>query len=187
MEKPNLDIIIPVYNEETILEENILMLVNFLQNHMEMKRYNWQVIIADNGSKDLTYSLALKLSKTNSKIKPIKILQKGRGNALRKVWSESQSEFLAYMDVDLSTNLESFPELIKALEEGYDISIGTRLDRKAKIKRCLKREILSRGYNFLIKFMFFNRFSDAQCGFKAITKQIANTVLPFVENNNWFF
>ena len=91
------------------------------------------------------------------------------------------------MDVDLSTDLHHLIELITALESGYHIAIGNRLNRKSQVTRGLKREVISRCYNALIKSLFFTPFSDAQCGFKALNRRTAATIVPHIVNNNWFF
>ncbi|MEX2088422.1 MAG: glycosyltransferase, partial [Bacteroidota bacterium] len=114
--------------------------------------------------------------------------QKGRGRALKKVWSESRADILSYMDVDLSSNLYAFPPLVEALiSGGFDIGIGSRLLKASTTRRSLKREVVSRTYNLLVKAFFFTKFSDAQCGFKAITKEAAGRLLPNVEDTGWFF
>jgi hypothetical protein len=97
-------------------------------------------------------------------------------------------DIVSYMDVDLSTGLEAFPSLIGAIaENGYDVAIGSRLHPRSEVRRSLKRRTLTRGYNILIKAMLRTRFSDAQCGFKAISREVAERVLPRIQNNNWFF
>ena len=91
--------------------------------------------------------------------------------ALRTAWLESKADVVSYMDVDLSSNLEFFPALLSAIENNSDIAIGSRLARGSNVVgRTLLREIMSRGYNLLIKAFFSVSFKDAQCGFKAVKK-----------------
>lgn len=178
-------ITIPVLNEEKELEKNINILASFLAKNL---KYDWEIEIADNGSIDKTQEIGKKLAKNSSgKIKYLRLEKRGRGRALKKSWSKSDADMLTYMDVDLSTNLKSFPPLIDKIINGADISIGSRLLKASQIKRQLKREILSRGYNILIKLFFQNKFSDAQCGFKAIKKEAASALLPKIKDNEWFF
>lgn len=185
MENIKVDIVIPVYNEEYILEKSIETLRNYLIKNF---KYDWGIIIADNASIDRTLEKASKLSKKYSDVKVIHLDKKGRGRALRKVWLESDADILSYMDVDLSTKLDAFPELIDAIaKEGYDIATGSRLIKGSKTRRSLKREILSRGYNLLIKLFLSTKFSDAQCGFKAISKGVVKEIIPEVKDNGWFF
>jgi hypothetical protein len=121
-------------------------------------------------------------------VRAVHLEQKGRGRALRQVWLESDADVLSYMDVDLSTGLAAFPPLIEALlNGGYDIAVGSRLLKPEWTQRGLKREVVSRGYNLLVKAFFQTRFSDAQCGFKAITRQACRALLPLVEDTGWFF
>jgi hypothetical protein len=121
-------------------------------------------------------------------IRVVHLPEKGRGRALRAVWLASEAEILSYMDVDLSTDLAAFPPLIKALASGrYDLAIGTRLHPESVVRRCWKREIISRCYNRLLRLAMHIQFSDAQCGFKAITRRAARQLLPLVVDNEWFF
>jgi hypothetical protein len=92
------------------------------------------------------------------------------------------------MDVDLSTNLTSFLPLVAPILSGHsELAIGTRLRHGAHIRRRLKREVLSRGYNALIHAGFRAGFSDAQCGFKAVRVDVARRLVPLVADDGWFF
>lgn len=187
MKKLKIDVVVPVYNEEKDLQKNITKLYQFLKKNFS--RYNWQIIIADNASTDKTLNIAHKISQQFPEIKVLHLDQKGRGRALKIAWSQSQSDIVSYMDLDLSSDLSFFPALIEPLASGKaDISIGSRLKRKAQVTgRPLLREITSRSYNLIIKIMFLNHFEDAQCGFKALTRQAAQKILPQAQNHQWFF
>lgn len=178
-----IEVVIPVYNEEKCLEENIIILSNFLSGY----DYNYKIVIADNASTDRTAQIALSLSKEYERIDYLFISRKGRGLALRNTFLKSESDIVCYMDVDLSTNLKYLRLLIESIDIGFDISIGTRLLRASRVKRSLGREIISRCYNLLIKLLFMNKFSDAQCGFKACKTEVAKKIIPLIKNNNWFF
>jgi len=178
-------ITIPVLNEEKELEKNVKILAVFLAKNL---KYDWEIEIADNGSTDRTGEIGRKLAENSAgRIKYLRLEERGRGRALKKSWSGSDAEILSYMDVDLSTNLESFPPLVDKIINGTDIAIGSRLLKTSDTRRQFGREILSRGYNILIKLMFGNKFSDAQCGFKAIKKEAASKLLLKIKNNEWFF
>ena len=144
-------------------------------------------MIADNGSTDKTLAVAQALSQQYSHVTYVHLDLKGRGRALRKAWLESKADVVAYMDVDLSTKLTAFPPLIKALDEGYGVAIGSRLVRGSRVKRGFKREITSRTYNLLIKLMFCPGFHDAQCGFKAVKRDVVQEIVPFIKDQAWFF
>ena len=178
------DITIPVYNEEQDLPVCISRLTAFLHANLERP---WRVTIADNASSDGTREVAEILCEEHPAVSYLYLPQKGRGRALRTAWLSSDASIVSYMDVDLSTDLTHFPELLDALDSGFDVAVGSRLSRESRVTRGIKREFISRCYNLLIKGMFFTPFPDAQCGFKALTRQAAHAIVPLVENNNWFF
>jgi Glycosyltransferases involved in cell wall biogenesis len=187
IEMPRVDVVIPVYNEEKALPRSIPELRGFLSG--PDFPYEWRIVIADNASIDDTPAVGRGLSEqTPGEVEYVRIERKGRGFALKTTWGASIADIMSYMDVDLSTGLEAFPPLIRAIAEGgYGVATGSRLARKSKVDRSLKRTALSRGYNLIIKAMLQTRFSDAQCGFKAISREVAQKVLPLVQDNNWFF
>jgi glycosyltransferase involved in cell wall biosynthesis len=179
------EIVIPVYNEQAVLEKSVGALRDYLTEHFP---YRWRITIADNASIDNTWEIAKQLEKTYPDVKALHLEQKGRGRALRYAWEQSDADVVSYMDVDLSTNLKSFLPLVAPIITGHsDLAIGSRLARGAIVTRQWKREIISRCYNLMIKLSFFNAFSDAQCGFKAVRTDVARQLLPLIENNEWFF
>ncbi len=184
--KPLVEVVLPAYNEEEDLPRSVETLVAFLRGQPQ---YAWRVLVADNASTDGTLATAQALAETHSEVEVFHLQQKGRGRALRAAWLRSDADAVCYMDVDLSTDLEALPHLITAvLHGGYDVAIGTRLARASRVyKRTLKREVTSRCYNLLIKAMFWTRFSDAQCGFKALNRAAARRLLPWVQDNAFFF
>jgi glycosyltransferase involved in cell wall biosynthesis len=184
----SVDIVIPVYNEEHVLAESLAALRKFLAQSASGGTHQYRIVVADNASTDGTLALAQRLAKKHADVASLHIPQKGRGRALRAAWLASPADVLSYMDVDLSTDLAAFPPLIEAIaSEGYDIAIGSRLARGADIRRSLRREATSRVYNVMIKGLFFTRFSDAQCGFKAVSRRAVQELVPLIENNEWFF
>ncbi|MBI4236621.1 MAG: glycosyltransferase family 2 protein [Chloroflexi bacterium] len=183
---PTADIIIPVYNEEQALPVCLDRLLPFCRERL--RDYRWRVVIADNGSIDHTYQVATTLRLRHSEeVDVVHLDQKGRGRALKRAWSESQADIRAYMDVDLSTDLAHLLPLLDAIRGGYDVATGSRLKRGARTTRSLKREVVSRSYNAMIKALFWHHFSDAQCGFKAVSRRAAQELLSLVVDNNWFF
>jgi glycosyltransferase involved in cell wall biosynthesis len=186
-QKVTLDILLPVYNEQEDLPVNVPVLHNFAKQYL--KKYDWQILIVDNGpSKDKTPEVGRELARKLAGVTYIQIPRPGRGNALKEVWLKSKAEILAYMDIDLSSDLKYFPKLVATLENGADIAIGSRLKPGAKVYgRTLLREIMSRGYNVLIKIFFWTGFHDAQCGFKGMSRTAAQAILPNVIDRGWFF
>jgi glycosyltransferase involved in cell wall biosynthesis len=181
-----IDVVIPVYNEEEALEGSIANLAAYLEAHCP---YRWRIVIADNASKDRTPEIGQRLADSSPRVDYLRLEQKGRGRALRLAWSQSPADVMCYMDVDLSTSLDCFMPLIEPLVNGrYGVAIGSRLAPGAKVTRGAKREVISRIYNLMVKVMFpRKRFSDAQCGFKAITQKAARELLPVVKDQAWFF
>jgi glycosyltransferase involved in cell wall biosynthesis len=179
------EIVIPVYNEERVLAASIQRLLAYLRNGFS---YPFVVTIADNASTDATFAIAQRLAAELADVRAVHLDLKGRGRALRYVWQNSDADVVAYMDVDLSADLGAFFPLVAPLLSGHsDLAIGSRLARGATVVRSRKRDIISRGYNLLLRWVFRARFSDAQCGFKAGRSSVMRTLLPAVEDNEWFF
>jgi glycosyltransferase involved in cell wall biosynthesis len=184
-EIPEVDIVVPVKNEEHDLAPSVTRLVGYLRDAFP---FTARVTIADNGSTDRTWLVARSLEAAFDEVRAVHLDLPGRGRALREVWSSSDAELLAYMDVDLSTDLNALLPLVAPLLSGHsDIAIGTRLARGARVVRGPKREVISRCYNFLLRVTLRVRFSDAQCGFKAIRACQARQLLPLVADTGWFF
>ena len=182
-----IDIVIPAYNEERILEKNITRLIAFLKAGFTYK--NFKVIIADNGSVDNTFGIAQRLAKRYGEVTCLHLSKKGRGGALRKAWLESDADIVSYMDADLSADLEALPELINSITTGgYDIAVGSRLLPASRTNRSRLRRFLSYAYNLVIKDIFcLEQLPDAQCGFKALRKTVIDKIVPKIRNQNWFF
>jgi len=184
-EIPEVDIVVPVKNEEHDLAPSVTRLVGYLRDAFP---FTARVTIADNGSTDRTWLVARSLEEAFAEVRAVHLELPGRGRALHQVWSASDAELLAYMDVDLSTDLNALLPLVAPLLSGHsDIAIGTRLARGARVIRGPKREIISRCYNLLLRVTLRARFSDAQCGFKAIRACQARQLLPLVADRGWFF
>lgn len=184
--KSSVEITIPVYNEEEELAKSVDKLLVYCEANLN--EYEFSITIADNASIDSTPEIGKKLIEKSKKIRYKRFWEKGRGRAVKTIWQSSHADIQVYMDVDLSTNLKHLLPLIRSLENGsYDIAIGSRLLPGSRvIERSVKREFISRMYNLLIKFFFMTRFSDAQCGFKAITSKTARALLPHIQDNEWF-
>jgi len=181
----DVEIVIPVYNEEAGLEASVRRLHRYLGDRLPL---SWLVTIADNASVDGTWALAQRLAGQLDGVRAVHLDQKGRGRALRAVWSASPAAVVAYMDVDLSTDLDALLPLVAPLLSGHsDVAIGSRLARGARVVRGARREMISRSYNLLLRATLHNGFSDAQCGFKAVRADVARALLPLVEDDGWFF
>jgi putative flippase GtrA len=182
---PQVDIVVPVKNEERDLGPSVRRLSRFLREEFP---FSARITIADNGSTDHTWSVATELSGELPGVSAVHMDQPGRGRALRAIWSGSDADVLAYMDVDLSTDLNALLPLVAPLLSGHsDVAIGTRLARGSRVVRGPRREVISRSYNLLLRASLGAEFSDAQCGFKAIRRDQARALLPLTEDTGWFF
>ncbi|MEV5571800.1 bifunctional glycosyltransferase family 2/GtrA family protein [Spirillospora sp. NPDC052269] len=182
---PLVEVAIPVYNEQHVLAASVRRLHAYLRAVLP---YRFVITIADNASTDATWDVAQRLALEIPEVDVVHLDRKGRGRALRHVWSTSAADVVAYMDVDLSTDLHAFLPLIAPLVSGHsDLAIGTRLSRGSAVVRGPKRELVSRTYNLLLRTTLAAHFSDAQCGFKAGRTEIVRALLPAVEDEAWFF
>jgi glycosyltransferase involved in cell wall biosynthesis len=179
------DVVLPVLNEERVLERSVRALHGFLSDNLA---HEWRIVIADNGSTDQTLAIGQRLEAELAGVSTTHVAEAGRGRALTRAWLQSNADVLAYMDVDLSTDLEAFPRLVGAIaDQGYDVAAGNRLGAGSETTRSFKREVLSRGYVLLIDILFREHLPDTQCGFKAISRACALRLLPFTRDTGWFW
>lgn len=179
------EVVVPVYNEEAGIEASIRRLHAYLTDEFPLP---WLITVADNASTDRTWPIACRLAYELDGVQGVHLEAKGRGRALRAAWAASPAPVVAYMDVDLSTDLDALLPLVAPLVSGHsDVAIGTRLAPGSRIVRGPRREAISRTYNLLLRATLHNGFSDAQCGFKAVRADVARALLPMVEDQGWFF
>ncbi len=182
---PVVEVAVPVYNEAGGVEAQIHLLDETLRSVLPMR---WQITIVDNGSTDGTAVIADRLATELPHVEALHLPDKGRGRALREVWTHSRAEVVAYTDVDLSTDLRALFPLVGSVLSGHAaIAVGSRLAPGARTTRGLKREFISRAYNALLHLALGTRVRDAQCGFKAMGADLARALLPEVDDQSWFF
>ena len=180
-----LDVVIPVYNEQDQVGDSVRTVHAYLS---EQFAYPFRITVADNASTDGTLHIAHQVQHELPGVRVVHLDQKGRGRALKQTWLSSDALVLAYMDVDLSTDLDALAPLVASLMSGHsDVAIGSRLARGANVVRGAKREFISRSYNRLLRTVLRVQFTDAQCGFKAIRADVARELLPLVTDTTWFF
>ena len=183
----NVELIFPVLNEANSLRAQLEKVRGFVSKNLQ---YSFNITVVDNGSTDETKLVIKKMIKEKIVDKYIHLSERGRGRAIKTAVDKSKSEIVAYMDIDLSTDLKFLIPLIDSIYKyGYDISIGSRLSKGSKvIGRKMIREITSRSYNFIIKLFFpFSGIDDMQCGFKAFKRTRINQIINNVSNDKWFF
>src|SRR5436309_1242376 len=182
---PLVDIAIPVYNEERDLERSVRRLRRYLDHQFPFEA---RITVVDNASTDATWAIAQRLALELDGVRAMRLEEKGRGRAVRQAWLGSDAAVVAYMDVDLSTDLDGLLPLVAPVLSGHsDVAIGSRLAPGATVVRGPKRELISRAYNLLLKVALGTAFSDAQCGFKAVRADVARALVPLVEDDGWFF
>jgi glycosyltransferase involved in cell wall biosynthesis len=181
----DIEIVIPVYNEQRAIEGALRRLHGYLSAGFP---FSWRIVVADNASTDRTLALARRLSYELENVEVIHLEAKGRGRALRRAWSFSDARVLCYMDVDLSTDLSALlPMVAPLLSSHSEVAIGSRLSRGSRVTRSHRREFISRTYNRILRLVLRAGFRDAQCGFKAIRSDAAAVLLPLVSDEEWFF
>ena len=181
--RPSALVVLPVYNEEKAVRNGVETLLSFLNDH---NQFEWKVVIADNNSNDRTAEIGRELESDNPIVNYLHIPRKGRGIALRTAWEQADTDYVSYMDIDLSTGLDALIKAIDALVEGADIAVGTRLSKESNTTRSLKREFISRSYNIVIKMTLGTHFNDAHCGFKTGRREVVQKLLPYIDDNEWF-
>lgn len=179
------DIVIPVLDEERALPGCIETLCAFLEEGFP---FDWSITIADNGSTDGTWQCAVEAARRHDRVQARRVPVRGRGAAVKSVWAASRADIVAYMDVDLSTGLDALLPLIAPLATGHcELSIGTRLGRGARIRRSVRRELVSRTYNGIVRNVLGLHATDTSAGFKAARTDAVRPLLASVEDDHWFF
>ncbi len=183
-EKMLVEFCLPVYNEENILKENTLKLLEFLKQ--QSYNFAWRIIILNNGSTDNSKIIGQEL--VNHRIKIIDFKDSGKGRAIKRYGLVSRADWLIYMDIDLAVSLANINDLTEQLiTTQYDMIIGSRLLPESKVDRSPARSLSSKIYNFLSRIILSHKFTDLQCGFKAIRTEIFKNIIPLIKDNNWFF
>ncbi len=186
----NFEITIPVLNEELELVNKVETVINYLS-----KTYSdsaaWNLVIADNGSTDGTGHLAMDLVEKHPRhVKYLRLNERGVGRALKRSWGLSNADIVGFFDLDLATDLNHLPEALSAIYNlDYDIVYATRLNKRSRVVgRSLKREIVSRIFNFILKKYLNVGFSDGMCGFKFIKRNILSALIEGgATSDGWFF
>jgi glycosyltransferase involved in cell wall biosynthesis len=177
-------IALPAHNEESILAATVATLEKFCRDTLNDK---WHIVIAENGSTDATADIACDMERTYQSVTVISVPMPGKGNAIRHAWNTMSANVYCFMDADLATDLSALPEALLAIRGGADLAIGSRFHKRSVVDRSLSRRALSLGYRFVARYLVGTRVSDLPCGFKLITSNIKEVVLPDVANDGWFF
>ena len=185
MRTTTIDVALPVLNEEHILEKNVRTLIAEMSSRCS---FDWSLSIVDNGSTDASWKIASNIARTEENVRALRLEQRGRGGALKAAWGSSAADVVAYMDIDLSTDLKALNPLLESVANGSaDICIGSRLAAASQVTRSARREVISHLYNLIARIVLRYPVRDAQCGFKAMSRHVVQTIVPVVEDDSWFF
>lgn len=184
----SINLTVPLYNEQTVLIENVAKILNFLNDNEIGQNYQWQIILADNCSTDNTSQIAQSLEKKYpKKINYLRLDNKGKGLAIKTAWQKFPADYYIFMDADLATDLSALPRLIEELKNNADIVIGSRYLPKSQIHRSLLRLFVSKISIWFISKWLKLPLTDFTCGFKGVNQKIIQNILPLIKNQQWFF
>lgn len=180
-----ISIVLPVYNEEQILERNARQVLVFCRENL---RGDWQIIISDNNSRDKTREIAERLASEHKEIKYYFTKNQGKGYGVVEAWENFPADIYVFMDADLATDIRALPNLIEAVESGEcDIAMGSRFATGSRVKKPFSRKIFSYGLKLVLKIFLGIKTKDAPCGFKVINNKVMREIAPKIKNRGWFF
>ncbi|QIB90039.1 flippase-like domain-containing protein [Methanosarcina mazei] len=181
----SVSVVLPAYNEAARIENTVSITAETLSKIT----HSFEIIIAEDGSKDGTDRIASELSEKYPYVKHLHSDERqGRGKALNRAFKAASGEVLCYIDVDLATDMSYLEKLIRAVStDGYDFATGSRIMPESDAKRPFKREFASRGYNSMVRLLLHSKLYDHQCGFKAFRRGPLLELLDEIENQHWFW
>jgi dolichyl-phosphate beta-glucosyltransferase len=177
-----LSVIIPCYNEEKRIKNNLPHIINYLERNCP----NYELIIVVDIGTDKTLEVVREIKNKKTKF-IVNKKRMGKGYAIRQGVLESKGNYIFFLDIDLSTPIEEFPKLFQYMGD-YDIAIGSRaLDESKVIKKKIDRKLLGFLGNVLIQIFLFRGIKDTQCGFKIFKKEVAKKVFSLQKNTGFGF
>ncbi|MCZ7392732.1 MAG: dolichyl-phosphate beta-glucosyltransferase [Candidatus Methanoperedens sp.] len=177
-------IILPAYNEAPRIESTVERTAAALCDITP----SFEIIIAEDGSHDGTDRICAALAKKYPFVVHLHSDERlGRGGAMNRALRASKGDILCYIDVDLATDMKHLKELVQAIRDGYDFATGSRLLAESDVKRPLKRELASRGFNFLTRLLLGSKLYDHQCGFKSFKRDSIFAIMDAVKDTHWFW
>lgn len=183
--RPNTEIsvLLPAHNEALQIEK----CVREVDRAFNSLSRSYEIIIAEDGSTDGTDCVAASLSKVISHLillhSPIRL---GKGKAIKNALNSAKGDIILFMDVDLATSLDCLPHILKLVKQHGGMVIGSRHVEGSKVKRPVFRTIFSLAYNLLVQALFLDKVHDHQCGFKAMSNEVAKS-LGDIQSDGFFF
>lgn len=184
MKKPKISIVIPAYNEARHIKPDI----SVISKSIKKITASYEIIISEDGCTDNSEKILRKLERTHEHVRHVRSdVKVGKGGAITKGFNVAKGNVLLFMDADLSTDLSYLHQLVKEIEGGADIAIGSRYFPGAQASRNLKRDMISRVYNYLVRLLLKSKIYDHQCGFKAFKKESYKKIMDSVKDRAWFW
>jgi glycosyltransferase AglD len=183
-------VVIPAHNEENFIEKSINSLEQYISNagNSYTNKYNFSILIAEDGSSDKTFDIIKRLANEYSNILIRHSENKlGRGRAVKEAWRDVNADIYAYLDADLATKLSYFSTLLNTCTKGFDVVTGSRYTPDSNVDRPFLRAIVSKSYNSIINLLFKTSVKDHQCGFKAVNKNARDIILKKSVFDDWFW
>jgi dolichyl-phosphate beta-glucosyltransferase len=184
--RPLVSLVIPAYNEERRIGASLKAILRYLDENP----CSAELIVVDDGSEDQTWAVARECLDGDVCHKILRYRgNRGKGYAVKTGALSASGRYIVFMDADLSTPIEELGRLTKALDQGYDVAIGTRKHRDALVKRRqpLYRELLGKAFTLLSNILVARHISDITCGFKGFKREVARDILQRQSICNWSF
>lgn len=170
--RPRLSVIVPVYNEELSLPETLRR----LKAYLDLKGPDWEVVVVSDGSTDGTDTIAAGAAARDERIRAVRFERnRGKGAAVREGVRQARGRHILFTDADLSAPIKESEKLIDALDAGADVAVGSRAVRGSgcDVRQSVKRHLVGRVFNALVRAILGLPLGDTQCGFKAFKREAA--------------
>ena len=182
MDTPLVSVAIPVYNDVTGLQAAVPRSVAALED----LRVSCEILIVEDASRDGSREAAEAFAAADPRIRLNHSDQRrGKGGALTDALQDARGEIFCFYDVDLSTDLRHLGDLLRHIEGGDDLVIGSRSLADSTVSRTGDREVTSRGFNTMVRILLGSKISDHQCGFKAFRRDRLMKLMPYVHARGW--
>lgn len=184
-QQPHLSIVLPAFEEETRLGESLPRILEYLAS----KAWTFEILVVDDGSADRTAEVAEeKLDGV-----PHRVLRndrnRGKGYSVRRGMLEARGQYVLFSDTDLSTPVEEVENLIRAIDAGTDVAIGSRALENSLIEKHQpwRREILGKLFNRFLQILVIRGLQDTQCGFKCFRRDVVEPIFTHQTIDGWAF
>lgn len=176
---------VPAHNEENIIGESASKLHGACASFWGGEE--WKIVIAENGSSDLTLAKALEAGRVLPNLSAVSLPSAGKGGAIRQVWEKHPADVYMFFDADLSADPDAARICAEQILLGADVVAPSRFNPASKTKRRFLRKAVSWGYRILLFLFFRPPVSDLPCGVKAVSPKVVAQILPKIKSDGFFF